>query len=564
MDDTDDSLEVVYTGMDAGELEEVSSCDNLSDSDESGRGNEGVIDPTLPGPSSGSVGISRRSSRLQRAENEKESSEDSEETESCESDGDESESEESSPRGKAPKRAKPSQKSAQTEWRSASNFSPLPLKNFDDSNSGIQAPFKLPADAKEVDYFKLFFDHELVGEICKETNSYANQLLASSTAKTKTLQDWVRTTRDEMYTFLGLVILMGIIVKKSFKEYWSTNPLIHTPIFSAISTRKRFLQIKRCLHFSSDTGGASADRQTDRLRKIRPVVSFLTQRFSEVFVPLRNLCIDESLLLWKGRLLFKQYIPKKRNRFGIKLFVLCDCKTRYILDFIVYTGDRSDINFEKEFGYTGSVVRTLLSPYLGKGHILYVDNWYSSPTLFANLFQNHTGACGTVGGRRTKMPCFRKMLRKGQIEAYRNDALLAMKWKAKRDVRMLTTVHKLDIVDTDKTHHATGETIRKPACVVDYSKHMGGVDKTDMQISLTECTRKTRKWYIKLFFHLVDMSLYNAYSLYKVNSGKKLQFVEFRKRVVEQIFEQHCTQVDRTASSSTVDNPTRLVGKNVY
>ena len=177
----------------------------------------------------------------------------------------------------------------QTEWRSALNFSPLPLKNFDDSNSGIQAPFKLPADAKEVDYFKLFFDHELVGEICKETNSYANQLLASSSAKTKTLQDWVRTTRDEMYTFLGLVILMGIIVKKSFKEYWSTNPLIHTPIFSAISIRKRFLQIKRCLHFSSDTGGASTDRQTDRLRKIRPVVSFLTQRFSEVFVPLCNL-----------------------------------------------------------------------------------------------------------------------------------------------------------------------------------------------------------------------------------------------------------------------------------
>ena len=85
-----------------------------------------------------------------------------------------------------------------------------------------------------------------------------------------------------------------------------------------------------------------------------------------------------------------------------------------------------------------------------------------------------------------------------------------------------------------------------------------------MRAKVKRVARKTRKWYIKLFFHLVDMSLYNAYSLYKVNSGKKLQFVEFRKRVVEQIFEQHCTQVDRTASSSTVDNPTRIVGKNVY
>ena len=194
---------------------------------------------------------------------------------------------------------------------------------------------------------------------------------------------------------------------------------------------------------------------------------------------------------------------------------------------------------------------------------MYVDNWYSSPTLFANIFKNHTGACGTVGGRRTKMPCFRKILRKGQIEAYRNDALLAMKWKAKRDVRMLTTVHKPDIIDTEKTHHATGQIIRKPACVVDYSKHIGGVDKTDMQISLTECTRKTRKWYIKLFFHLVDMSLYNAYVLYKVNTGKKLQFVEFRKHIVEQIFEHHSTQLERTTSPNAVDNPNRLVGKSV-
>ena len=34
-------------------------------------------------------------------------------------------------------------------------------------------------------------------------------------------------------------------------------------------------------------------------------------------------------------------IPKKRNRFGIKLFVLCDCTTCYILQFVVYTGNKN-------------------------------------------------------------------------------------------------------------------------------------------------------------------------------------------------------------------------------
>jgi len=52
------------------------------------------------------------------------------------------------------------------KWRSATNFSPLPLKNFDDSNSGIQAPFKLPADAKEVDYFLIMNCYVISVKLC--------------------------------------------------------------------------------------------------------------------------------------------------------------------------------------------------------------------------------------------------------------------------------------------------------------------------------------------------------------------------------------------------------------
>ena len=58
---------------------------------------------------------------------------------------------------------------------------------------------------------------------------------------------------------------------------------------------------------------------------------------------------------------------------------------------------------------------------------------------------------------------------------------------------MLTTVNTPAIVNTNKKHYATDEFIHKPECVVSYTKNMGAVDKTDMLISLTECTRKTRK-----------------------------------------------------------------------
>ncbi|KAJ8364921.1 hypothetical protein SKAU_G00137520 [Synaphobranchus kaupii] len=94
-----------------------------------------------------------------------------------------------------------------------------------------------------------------------------------------------------------------------------------------------------------------------------------------------DLCVDESLMLWKGRLGFRQYIPSKRHRFGIKFFVLCDVVTGYVQDMVIYTGATTSIESIEGLGVSGSVVMTLLAPHLGKGHVLYVDNWYAVPAL---------------------------------------------------------------------------------------------------------------------------------------------------------------------------------------
>jgi len=49
------------------------------------------------------------------------------------------------------------------------------------------------------------------------------------------------------------------------------------------------------------------------------------------------LAIDEVTVKFNGRVVFKQYIPKKRKRFGIKMFKLCD-STGYTYDMNVYLG----------------------------------------------------------------------------------------------------------------------------------------------------------------------------------------------------------------------------------
>lgn len=58
----------------------------------------------------------------------------------------------------------------------------------------------------------------------------------------------------------------------------------------------------------------------------------------------------------------------------------------------------------KDCGKSGSNVMSLLEAHLGKGHTLYVDNWYASPALFGILHKHFTNACGTVKERRKGLP----------------------------------------------------------------------------------------------------------------------------------------------------------------
>jgi hypothetical protein len=251
-----------------------------------------------------------------------------------------------------------------------------------------------------------------------------------------------------------------------------------------------------------------------------------------------NVCIDESLLLFKGNLSFRQYIPSKASRFGIKFFVICDCATGYVLNFIVYTGKTTEYVTHMHMGISGSVVLTLMEPYLDRGHTLYVDNWYTSPILFQKLHDRKTNACGTVRRNRKGLPKHTEKLKKGEMKAYHTDTISAQIWKDKREVSMLTTLHPAQLTDTGKRTYRN-EPIIKPECVQDYNKNMGAVDKSDMVLSSVHSTRKTMRWYKKMFFHLIDLSLLNSHILFCQKTGKRVPLAQFQLEVIRQLINEY-------------------------
>jgi hypothetical protein len=133
------------------------------------------------------------------------------------------------------------------------------------------------------------------------------------------------------------------------------------------------------------------------------------------------LCIDETLLAFKGRLSFKQYNPMKRARFGIKMFLLCDCDLKFVLDVLPYQGKTTQISnrtWIANYGFGGAAVLTLLQDYLNVSHRVVMDNWFLSPMLARVLLGMKTYVLGTVRRNRKGMPIIRDKLPKGAVDTF--------------------------------------------------------------------------------------------------------------------------------------------------
>ena len=92
----------------------------------------------------------------------------------------------------------------------------------------------------------------------------------------------------------------------------------------------------------------------------------------------REVSVDESIISYKGRLSFLQYMPKKPNKWGMKAWVLAESDTGYTWNFILYTGKQEKRPAGVPLGT--HVVTELLKKLHGKGYHVYFDNFYTSPT----------------------------------------------------------------------------------------------------------------------------------------------------------------------------------------
>ena len=180
-------------------------------------------------------------------------------------------------------------------------------------------------------------------EICQiatETNTYAEQYLRNNELTTHSrCKKWFPITYIDIKMYICALKYRGILWKPASYMYFTTDKLFETPGFRSIISRDAFVNLEKFIHFIDNE---CLPENNSKTAKIKSIFDYFVSRFQNLFTPDRDISTDESLLLWKGRLSWKQYIPRKRSRFGLKSFVLCDAKTGYVWNSILYSDKDTD------------------------------------------------------------------------------------------------------------------------------------------------------------------------------------------------------------------------------
>jgi DNA polymerase III epsilon subunit-like protein len=399
--------------------------------------------------------------------------------------------------------------------------------------------------------WRMIFTNTILDRLVRHTNSYG-ELNAGE-------NKWRPVQRKDLTNFFCVLFVMGIQKRKDKPSNWFSNsPILESKIAKSIMSGKRFGQMLRYLHCCdpSETG-IGDDGEYDPSYKVGELMRALEERWNIVFVPFQELSLDETLLRAFGRMKFKVRIISKAARYGIKLYVVTDATTSFVLKVLVYTGkytyqESTSASLKK----TVQVVQQLVEPFRGSFRTVYVDRFYTSIDLLKELHHMQLFVTGTILSNRIpksitiakSSKTFKEMQRGDVVKHifhYRDNNQQEQKaglvlWKDRNIVYSITNDTTTSTMDTCMRRGQGGLIeVQRPTVISKYNTYMGGVDVADMRrLHCCSTIMGQNRWWLKLFYYLLDVGTSNALVIYnEAMKGKQqpLNIVEFKTRLVESL-----------------------------
>ena len=263
------------------------------------------------------------------------------------------------------------------------------------------------------------------------------------------------------------------------------------------------------------------DNAIDKIHKVRYFLEYQIERWQRSYYPSRNVCVDETLIPYKGNVSFRVCMPNKPAKEGILMYSFADSDTAYMLKFEVFTG-KSKKQEESTFA-TKAVVLRMIEGYLDKGHILFLDNYYTTIDLCNYLYTRKTGCIGILRYERSGDKNLHLGLKKGELKHYsysKYKHILLTIWYNAIIVQAISNCRKIESVvyfTYDRKPKLT------PLVFRDYSKKKIGVDMNNHITALKRYPHKSWKWWVVFFNYILQVTITNAYIIFRNNQLRALK-----------------------------------------
>ena len=226
----------------------------------------------------------------------------------------------------------------------------------------------------------------------------------------------------------------------------------------------------------------------------------------------------------------------------------------------------------KQFGSSGLVVLDLVKD-VPVGSAIFIDNYFASIKLIKKLTElGYRITCTLRSNRIQKCPISTEnefaQKKRGYCESFISDnkTCIVVAWKDSKRVLVgsnhIGVEPKLTLKRWDKVKQCRVD-VTAPQIINHYNKFMGGVDSMDMLLALHPIPFKSKRWYSRIIWRILDVMVINSWIImnsrlggddrYSSTSHGKFRLFYFKNQIAKFLLTKPNIQIPQAAISSSVN-----------
>jgi hypothetical protein len=381
--------------------------------------------------------------------------------------------------------------------------------------------------------------------LASQSNKFARKNMMERNSTLYLGHKWKNITVPEMVRFFGIMLRISLEPRKmgGYSLYFTDSPTVHIgdgysielrgfdPWAKEIMSLVRFKQIRSAFHPEAENSICN-----DKCHQLRHFIRMFNSKAKNVFSLGPNVSFDEGGIAMRSRYCpVRQYNKDKPDKFRVDFFIMADAKHYFLYHLDVYQGkNRANIDIDTTLHNLPTTQKAVANAIVKSGiandpdgaRYIFMDNRYAAPQLFGLMQTNYNiKGVGTCKANRKGFESDRLKLAnnvpRGTFKRLVDNRLgmVITRWKDNRALQVVSTIMAKGIGDVQRRVGRDKITVRCPNDIIQYQKHMGGVDRGDQHRVMGAGFANVahfKKWYKKAFLGICDFSLLQAFTAWNL------------------------------------------------